>query len=591
MSTIIPIDKIRTDGGTQFRVKLNEATVNEYAEAMKEGAVFPDVIVFGDGGSVYWMADGFHRLAAATQAGTKEIAADVWAGTQRDAVLYSLSANSVHGLRRSNDDKRKAVMFAIRDPELRKQSQHQIAKLCGVTQAMVSKAWNEVYPKGSDNGYHYDTPEAVLAAMNADHRRALLKYMLNRDYLQDAIKKYFEQVGLITTYEYNRLEPTAMAQRIVDLLAGEDTWLKFELDLAAENQTRPQGQRVHVHEFDLCRKALEKLHAAAGWVDGENVGNSYDARQWLDMLAWKGYVQKHEVQVSQYTTYTYWHITAAGCKLLGLPYSLPVKEPPSQEEMRAEYKKREAQRREDEKRRDAEWEKQRQARIDPAKEAADERMYIQQHIKDLRKAVRQVKYLGSVEAQIEPLLRQITEIVKAAEVPAPKAAAQPVEEAEEVEAEYNPDVPVYKPGSETGWLKQLSSNGLLSVANKRSDWFALTWIQKWEAVRSAFCPDKANDPLLFIEVGGHLLTFDFVANAVGGTLGRECEMREVDTGKVALLRRVRLDGGGSYVPGLDRLRKAGCVGVTFYHCVEVEASAFMKQWFGVEAGAMEAEGV
>ena len=69
----------------------------------------------------------------------KEIAADVRDGSRRDAILYSLSANANHGLRRSNDDKRKAVVFALRDPELRQLSQRKIAKLCGVTQAMVSK--------------------------------------------------------------------------------------------------------------------------------------------------------------------------------------------------------------------------------------------------------------------------------------------------------------------------------------------------------------------------------------------------------------------------------------------------------------------
>jgi hypothetical protein len=45
----LPYGQIRTDGGTQMRAGVNEATAEEYADELRQGAVFPPVIVFHDG--------------------------------------------------------------------------------------------------------------------------------------------------------------------------------------------------------------------------------------------------------------------------------------------------------------------------------------------------------------------------------------------------------------------------------------------------------------------------------------------------------------------------------------------------------------
>jgi len=132
----IRIDTIRLDGGTQPRAELNQATVEEYAEAMAQGADFPPVTVFHDG-QEYWLADGFHRLHAARKAELAEIAADVRQGTRRDAVLFSVGANAGHGLPRSNDDKRRAVMTLLMDDEWSRWPQTKIAKACCVTRQYV----------------------------------------------------------------------------------------------------------------------------------------------------------------------------------------------------------------------------------------------------------------------------------------------------------------------------------------------------------------------------------------------------------------------------------------------------------------------
>lgn len=144
-STIQSVDiaKIRMDGGTQPRAKLFEEVVADYAEDMKQGAEFPPVVIYYDG-EEYWLADGFHRVRAKEAIGAKKVTAEVHLGTNRDAVLHSVGANSAHGLRRTNADKRRAVIRLVRDREWRKWSDREIARRCGVSAKLVGSARKEL---------------------------------------------------------------------------------------------------------------------------------------------------------------------------------------------------------------------------------------------------------------------------------------------------------------------------------------------------------------------------------------------------------------------------------------------------------------
>lgn len=132
----VKLSKIRTDGGTQPRAKLNEGTVAEYAEAITEGASLPPVVVYHDGAD-YWLADGFHRFHAHRKIDALDINAEIRQGTKRDAILHSVGANAVHGLRRTNDDKRKAVTTLLDDAEWSKWSDREIANAVGVSAPYV----------------------------------------------------------------------------------------------------------------------------------------------------------------------------------------------------------------------------------------------------------------------------------------------------------------------------------------------------------------------------------------------------------------------------------------------------------------------
>lgn len=132
----LPIAQIRLDGGTQPRSALDFAAIDDYAEAMAAGGKFPPVVVFHDG-EHYWLADGFHRLKAAFASGFDAIDCELRQGTLEDAQWYSFSANKTNGLRRTNEDKQRAVKSALLHPRAAEMSNSAIARHVGVDEATV----------------------------------------------------------------------------------------------------------------------------------------------------------------------------------------------------------------------------------------------------------------------------------------------------------------------------------------------------------------------------------------------------------------------------------------------------------------------
>lgn len=134
----LKLAKLRFDGDTQMRAALNGDTVAEYRDAMKSGVEFPPIVAFFDG-SDYWIGDGYHRWHAAGDAGLDDFPCDVRQGSRRDAILWACGANGSHGLRRTNEDKHRAVKTLLMDSEWVTWSDHVIAEKCGVSQPFVGK--------------------------------------------------------------------------------------------------------------------------------------------------------------------------------------------------------------------------------------------------------------------------------------------------------------------------------------------------------------------------------------------------------------------------------------------------------------------
>jgi len=108
--------------------------INEYAELIESGVEFPRVRVFELAGE-YILARGFHRYFAHAKSERVSIKAEVCKGSRDDAIVDACGANTDHGARRTNADKRKAVRTL--NAMFPKRSARWIAEKAGVSGAFV----------------------------------------------------------------------------------------------------------------------------------------------------------------------------------------------------------------------------------------------------------------------------------------------------------------------------------------------------------------------------------------------------------------------------------------------------------------------
>jgi ParB-like chromosome segregation protein Spo0J len=132
------LTEITVDSSLQGRCKLNQEVVDEYSEVLREGGKLPAIKVYRVG-SRHYLVDGWHRYFAHKKAGLADIPVEIIDGTIRDATLYAAGANDDHGLRRTNDDKRKSVMMLLDDLEWAEWSDREIAKTAKVSSMFVGK--------------------------------------------------------------------------------------------------------------------------------------------------------------------------------------------------------------------------------------------------------------------------------------------------------------------------------------------------------------------------------------------------------------------------------------------------------------------
>jgi hypothetical protein len=127
---------LRTDAGIQVRTRIHEETVSDYAEAMKAGAQFPQIVVFHDGSDCF-VGDGFQRIPTAARIGRKETAAEIRKGTAIDAPWFALGTNKRNGLRMTADDRKYAILPALKIwPD---RNQNAIAEQIGTSRSCVEK--------------------------------------------------------------------------------------------------------------------------------------------------------------------------------------------------------------------------------------------------------------------------------------------------------------------------------------------------------------------------------------------------------------------------------------------------------------------
>lgn len=134
----LQIGLIRIDGETQSRVQIDIDYVEELRDAIRDVAVLPPVDVWFDGDE-YWLSDGFHRHLGYLKADMESIPVTIHQGTVEDARWAACAANQTHGLRRTNKDKIRAVLMALKHPNADSMTDREIAKHCGVDHKTVAK--------------------------------------------------------------------------------------------------------------------------------------------------------------------------------------------------------------------------------------------------------------------------------------------------------------------------------------------------------------------------------------------------------------------------------------------------------------------
>ncbi|MCL4251811.1 MAG: ParB N-terminal domain-containing protein [Anaerolineae bacterium] len=428
----ISISQIETDSATQFRVAIDQTTVDEYAQLMREGVELPPVRVISDG-IRNWLIDGWHRLYAHKQLEQQTISAVMTIGTHREAVLAALSANNDHGLPTSNSDKRKKVLFALRDPELSQMSQREIAKLCGVTQAMVSKVKNEIAPAKGDNGYQLDDPAQVLELLRKDEKllaEFLPSLLLSRHWFDSRITKRLTQLGLFNDYG-SKAEWTPMAWSVLDLLIAGDDWLLFEKELIQQNNSLDFKERASLTALRLAKRVLEEL-AGKGWVEERSF--DWQSRGWLKILAHCGYVVRDEVSFKEPDRWSerevtrefdFYHLTVLGAEKLGIEFE-GIAPQITAEEIKAERAEERARQEAALAARQAEWEAQQQQALtsitgddDPYAETKE---YVVDSLNEVEEYIRSILSQDIIDA-CAPHFQKLRHII-----------AQPAPEIQEIEA-------------------------------------------------------------------------------------------------------------------------------------------------------------
>lgn len=246
---IISIKELETDQQVQLRKRwVDQSTVQAYVEALASGAKFPPVVVFYDG-KTYWLADGFHRIAAYRFVGQAEIETEVHEGNKQSAMIYAATANVTNGKPMSQAEKREAGKRLLKMTDW---SDREIARRLAVSQPTVGNWHNSLSDKSLS-----DTPHAVTV------NRSGTTYEMN---VANIGKPPLPQ---ITTLQPNMLEPITkpleyetVEEAIEEIDKGCHNCLHCESDASSDWQywCHAMGRTIRVENDPICKLEL--------WQDG-----------------------------------------------------------------------------------------------------------------------------------------------------------------------------------------------------------------------------------------------------------------------------------------------------------------------------------
>lgn len=268
--------KITTHPQTLMRAGgLDEDHANELREVLRAGREFKDPVVLFFDGKDYHLGAGNHRRAAALAEG-KLLNADVRTGTLRDAILYAMRSNSEHGLKRSNDDKRLAVVTLLSDPEWFGLSDGQLGEMSDVTQQFISGVRRhlaklfplmEADPDGeeSDEAYaaHADIPIGLVRVVRGlpMEERVILSQNILTD---DGLRLGVDGVKRSKPSKAEPVEPVAPLFKEPDKTTDDEQQRAQFEQLQAEHDQRINELRANVlslNSLDEINELRERVRA------------------------------------------------------------------------------------------------------------------------------------------------------------------------------------------------------------------------------------------------------------------------------------------------------------------------------------------
>jgi hypothetical protein len=232
---------------------INKDVAAEYAQAMRDGAIFPPIDVWTDG-SEQWVSSGGHRTVATHWAKRETIRAIVHQGTLRDAILHATSTNQGHGLRRSVDDKRSAVLALLDDLEWAQWSDHELARQCGVSHPFVGKVRAE-----------WKAQQVVKEREQATERAFYLMQASVRSAAEATAET--EATGNVTS------------QAVEEVRRGKDG-RRYRVRNINKAKHEPTAEEVRVARALREAEKQEKQESAAKWEAAEDARIARTDQQW-----------------------------------------------------------------------------------------------------------------------------------------------------------------------------------------------------------------------------------------------------------------------------------------------------------------------
>jgi len=236
----VPLRLIQLDKRFQARAQLSVDAIADYAEEWKAGgadALPPVRLIVIDNAPAAVVVDGWHRVMAAERAGFTDIPAEVMLGDVALAFREAACANTRHGVRRTNADKRMSVGLMLQAKPTA--TAIEVAAHCGVTRQFV-----------------YDCMEKTRALQSA-----LADAQFTRD-LEMARRSAVEEVAI--DKDASTARQARDIDRVISFVQAAQAQLAalFEADSNRDDRDRSSAYiNRQVIEMDL-RNAMTSLRSA-----------------------------------------------------------------------------------------------------------------------------------------------------------------------------------------------------------------------------------------------------------------------------------------------------------------------------------------